>query len=557
MLTYSVVTTVDELASYEAVWDRILDEEQNNNPFIEFDWVYYWWQHIAENERIQIYVILQNDEPIAFIPLEKKKRLGIPVFSFVTFPEANYMDVIARKAKLKQIIYFLFETLESLYPHAVYQFNGILESSEASAYIEAYFIEQETSYKLFRTVCPFIPLQQLNTDQFVNKRRNVHGVNRRLKRLSNLGQWQFIEAESAQFHHVVSLFKKRWKKNYHTKRFAEFHVQQLFQSVAKSKSATNVRVHALTVEGKWVAFALGVSCRNRYISYMFGHDPAFDLFGPGRIVDQLLIQAIHNDGYAIFDLSTGYANYKYDWDTSNDFVRSYISSTPSLPAKTVALLSAIKDFGVSTIKKTRWIKRFKRNVLDKLYYSLRFINLKELISLFKQFLTIEWIDIYEKQLEQAETTAKRHYVEQKLKDVSWDQSNVSLLYKGYRFFKEEGITKHTAFIYHDQVLRYDETSLLEPLPTNGVFLAQLDDPQLKRICDYLGKQRFTNIITINQVWNKKRTKKLVSELFIVKRQIFYVKLLKWEYRKVIGVEPCKLEEQTHSLQSSSTFSKKL
>lgn len=556
MLTYRIVTTVDELKVYETVWNRILHEEQNNNPFIEFDWVYYWWQLIAENERIQIYVILQNEEPIAFIPLKKKKRLSISIFSFVTFPEANYMDIVARKENLKQSIHYLFQTLESCYPHAVYQLNGLLESSEASAHIESYFIERDNPYRLFRTVCPFIPIKQLNTDQLVNKKRNIHGINRRLKRLSKLGEWQFIEAEDAQFFNIVSIYKKRWKKTFSNNRFAEFHVQQLFQSIAKTDSAIDIRVHALTIEGKWVAFALGVCCRDRYIVYMLGHDPAFDLFGPGRIVDQLLIQTMNKEEYSLFDLSTGYANYKYDWDTTNDFVRTYMSSTQSLRAKLMSLLLTTKHLGVSYVKKTRWMNRFKRNVLDKLYYSLRFINIKELLSLGKQLLTIEWINIYEKQLDQVVPKNKRHYIEQRLKDLKWDQLNVSLLYKGYRFFKEEGITKNSVFIYHDEVLRYDEVALLEPLPPNAVFLSRFEESHMKEIYEYFSKQHIAKMITINQVWNKRRTKKLIQEMFICKRQIFYMKFLKWEFRKVKGVAKCKSEKQTHSLQSISTFSKK-
>ncbi|MEO4054409.1 GNAT family N-acetyltransferase [Solibacillus sp. CAU 1738] len=557
MLTYSVVTTVDELNAYRRSWTKILQDEQNNNPFIEFEWIYYWWQHIAENEQIRIYVIQQDGKPIAFIPLEKKKMLGVNIFSYATFPEANYMDVIARKIDKKNAIFYLLQTLEKRYPHAVFRFNGLLESSDTTAHIEAYFIEHCTTYRLFRTVSPVIQLQKLEAENLLYKRRNMHGVNRRTKRLTKLGQWQFVEVESSDFYNMVSIFKKRWKKKHSKNRFAEFNVQQLFHSIANNEAAVDVRVHALLFEGKWIAFALGVSCRDRYIGYTLGHDPAFDMFGPGRITDQLLIQAISKEGFSLFDLSIGYESYKYDWHTVNDFVLSYISSTKSLKAGTVALAISTRSFLVSLLNKQRWFVRLKRKVLDTLSYSLRSVNIKELFSFWKQLFTVEWVNIYEKQLVQDDITRKQTYIEQKLKEVPWDKMNVSLMYKGYRFFKEESLNKNTVFIYHDKVLRYDEIALLEPIPSKTAFLSQFEETELATICHYFYEQQYKKILAINPLLKKRRAKKLLNEKFFCIEQIFYMKFLKWEFRRVRGVDQCKLDEQTRSLQSSSNFSKKL
>ena len=42
---------------YKEIWDAILEEEDNDNPFIEFAWFYNWWQIVGRKERVELYAI--------------------------------------------------------------------------------------------------------------------------------------------------------------------------------------------------------------------------------------------------------------------------------------------------------------------------------------------------------------------------------------------------------------------------------------------------------------------------------------------------------------------
>ncbi|CAM5677047.1 hypothetical protein LSPH24S_10130 [Lysinibacillus sphaericus] len=44
------IRTDDELVLYKEIWDDILANEQNDNPFIEYAWFYNWWITIGRKE---------------------------------------------------------------------------------------------------------------------------------------------------------------------------------------------------------------------------------------------------------------------------------------------------------------------------------------------------------------------------------------------------------------------------------------------------------------------------------------------------------------------------
>ena len=51
---------------YKEIWDAILEEEDNDNPFIEFAWFYNWWQIVGRKERVELYAIEHEGTIMAF-----------------------------------------------------------------------------------------------------------------------------------------------------------------------------------------------------------------------------------------------------------------------------------------------------------------------------------------------------------------------------------------------------------------------------------------------------------------------------------------------------------
>lgn len=82
---------------YKEIWDGILEEEDNDNPFIEFAWFYNWWQIVGRKERVELFAVEHEGIILAFFPFTVTRRWGIRVYTFAGESIANYTGVVAKK----------------------------------------------------------------------------------------------------------------------------------------------------------------------------------------------------------------------------------------------------------------------------------------------------------------------------------------------------------------------------------------------------------------------------------------------------------------------------
>lgn len=125
------ITSMEHLMCYQDDWNRILSINQNNNPFIEFDWIYQWLLYFRNSYDIQIYVVEYENQVIAFVPFTKQKKNVYQYIQFVGFNQANYMDIVAvEEWKERAIRTVLNEIMNQ--PRTVFILHGLLESKRTS-----------------------------------------------------------------------------------------------------------------------------------------------------------------------------------------------------------------------------------------------------------------------------------------------------------------------------------------------------------------------------------------------------------------------------------------
>ena len=81
---------------YKEIWDAILEEENNDNPFIEFAWFYNWWQIVGRKERVELYAIEHEGQLGPFFLLQCLFVGGKGV-CFAGENIANYTGVVAKR----------------------------------------------------------------------------------------------------------------------------------------------------------------------------------------------------------------------------------------------------------------------------------------------------------------------------------------------------------------------------------------------------------------------------------------------------------------------------
>jgi CelD/BcsL family acetyltransferase involved in cellulose biosynthesis len=105
------IRTIEEFKKYKSSWDRILEVNQNTNPFIEFEWILNWWIYIGKEKIIEIIAVENNDEFIGFFPFQFTYKWKSTVLEFMGRNEANYGCDCLRQRQKTTIAYVLDELI--------------------------------------------------------------------------------------------------------------------------------------------------------------------------------------------------------------------------------------------------------------------------------------------------------------------------------------------------------------------------------------------------------------------------------------------------------------
>ncbi|MFF2755782.1 hypothetical protein ACFVR1_18980 [Psychrobacillus sp. NPDC058041] len=148
------IKTLKHLEVFEKEWNAILEENKNDNPFIEYAFIKSWWKSIGLQEKVEIYAVKEHNRIIAFFPFQIKNNGFTYVIYFIGKNEASYMDFIVKKVDLKRVIMFTLDELTKLKKSIVFYLHGLLESSGTIGSLSEYLIARNLKVRNYRTDLP-------------------------------------------------------------------------------------------------------------------------------------------------------------------------------------------------------------------------------------------------------------------------------------------------------------------------------------------------------------------------------------------------------------------
>ncbi|MGA3677955.1 GNAT family N-acetyltransferase [Lysinibacillus agricola] len=538
MLSYRLVTTMEELESYKNTWSEILEREKNDNPFIEFEWVSTWWTTLGVHDNVEIYIVEQNGVAVAFFPFVRYVRFGgIHYFVFLGQGFATYMEVIAEKQWKEPAIEYLLKELSRKYKRFILVLQGLLESKHTSQILEKYAIEYQVPHSIFRTVTPYIDFQSIKIEDFLYKhRKKFKTIQRREKKLKALGQVTFQGVHRERLADMFDLFTRRWQKKIDKSGFTEQQTRRFFERLATEKSnALRVEVDSLQFEGHWIGFTIDICCRDRNFCQAMGHEPDFNIFGPGRLIERENMLKAHASNYRFYDLGSGYEPYKFEWYTHVDFTRKFVMSTKGKRERTLRLMMVLFNRLKGQLTNNHQLVKLKRDRLGELRYFLKSARSKDWFHSFKKginrIIAVHIFDIYVAENGQGQTTSNFNEVFIQDVMVSRRRANyVSNFHKGYRIFRNS--TNDIAYLRHDQIFREEATGFTHELPSNVSYI-QDNNHQLSEIVATM-QEEGRAVCTSVHWYERKRRRELVQLGFQRVERITIIQVLKKKkvYRQV-------------------------
>jgi hypothetical protein len=94
-----VVTEIEEFASLEPIWNRLLQRCGNNNSiYLTYEWLSTWWRYFGQGKKLNILVFEKESQVIGIVPLMKIERrvalVRLHVLETIGPLNCNYIGLI-------------------------------------------------------------------------------------------------------------------------------------------------------------------------------------------------------------------------------------------------------------------------------------------------------------------------------------------------------------------------------------------------------------------------------------------------------------------------------
>jgi len=482
------IRTLENLERYKNTWNSILEKNKNNNPFIEFLWVEKWWRYLGENHGIEIIVVEDSDKVIAFFPFKLSKVFNITMVEFIGYGDANYMDIIVSDADRERAIQFVVDELILTMPKCLFSLKGLLSSSPTTNMLSLYLERKKLDFAKFSIVAPYINMQSVELEPYINKRRKLHGLDRKEKKLHSLGVIRVAPIDLSKIEEVFSLHDKQWKHKIDTSYFKNNEHKKLHASLLRTKQVSmQAIVEGLFLGNQMIAYSYGLLCRGRYHRYMTGYDEDYGLFGPGTILDKELIFNSKDKAIQLFDLSPGYESYKFNWNTGVDYSNNFLFSSTDWKTKMLLQFYKGKEQLNFILKKNSKLVVSLVEFIGNKSSFIKNAGLRDWIKASKNLVSKIYsqksINVYQQSYGQSEVANYRLTNYQETKNCHHDIKKINKRYfNGFFPYTDPSVS---TFWVHQEAIRAEEVGYLEQLPKDSAFIADWQIHKLSNFCSYL------------------------------------------------------------------------
>lgn len=332
-----LVQVADRIEDVEAVW-RELTAASIESPGQSYDFIRLWVAHRQVPQSHQRYVVGRVDgQPVALLPLHRKRVHGLPVFTW--FPGAN-AGCYAPVADYDRLAALGVEGRCRLWTAMTGQLTGA-----DVVYLRSIPVEVVGHAGLFDELGATLAVETLYRSHYASweecdrlqrsKSRRKHD-RQQGDRLAAMGAVAFEEVRNGGDTScaIETMFTQR------SARFKAMGIRDIFvrdrligfyHDMARPGSGVDVRLHVLRLDGAIVAVRYNVVHNDRMFCLIssMSDDPAIQNGSPGKQCLLRVMQTVFDQGISVFDMGSGFTDEKRHWcNVQTPLRQHYIGLTP-------------------------------------------------------------------------------------------------------------------------------------------------------------------------------------------------------------------------------------
>jgi CelD/BcsL family acetyltransferase involved in cellulose biosynthesis len=317
------ITSLEEFAELEPVWNDLLEKSDVDHPFLEYLWIRTWLECFGADSKLRMLLVTEAGEPVAIAPLilttvrlhgMSVRRLGFPYNSHV--PRAGFIVARGRDDAYPAIWKYLSESRD-------WDIVQLCQLPESSATLDLRIL---AAWDNFRTgvwqsgASFYIPLAE-GWDKYYAGLGTKHKSNlrNRFKRLTQSGAsgMETITSRDAvapALEEGFHLEEAAWKREAGTAISCDRDISAFYLKFAERAAERGwLRLNFLRSGSARIAFDYSLHYRNQVFLLKLGYDPAHSQLSPSNLLLSLALQDAFDQGCSGYDFLGEEADWKRCW----------------------------------------------------------------------------------------------------------------------------------------------------------------------------------------------------------------------------------------------------
>ena len=319
-----IITENSDFQKLEKDWNSALSKSGIENIFLTFDWVYSWWQHLNNGNRLFIIVVSEGCEVIGIMPLMLSLKSGFRQLSFISAAMADYEDIIttgdseARERIIGVIIDRIYESKE----WDALRLKGIKRNSPNFIPLNNICLKKNVDISLIahKDGAPYLPITGEWDEYRLNlKKRFLADTKRQMSRFKGEYKLNFLEPGAstdvpALLEKLIELHITRYRALKARSVFENSAVASFFKSISHTFFDKGwLSLNYLTLDNEIATIHLGFKKDNKLYYYIPVFSDRFRQYSIGRLLLFDVVQKAFNNKFKEFDFMLGEEDYKMNW----------------------------------------------------------------------------------------------------------------------------------------------------------------------------------------------------------------------------------------------------
>ncbi len=342
------VNDLKELAGYRMLWNALLPQTRRATFFQSYDWLVSYWRHFGEGQRLRVLVVSSGDEPLGILPLvvrREKTRIGaIRVLTYPLHDWGSFYGPVGPNATatLLGAMRYLrgtprdWDALDLRWVDVDHCDHGRTGHAMRLAGFRAH-------KQVWSQSC-LVEMQGTWQEYYAGRpakwRQNVE---RGVRRLSDEGELVHLRhrPEPAAcgdgdprwdlYDQCEDLAARSWQGSSSTgTTLSHDSIRPFLRDVHAAAARTgSLDLNLLLLDGRPIAFHYNYVYRGSVCGLRMGYDPEVRRFGPGTVLQRLMLEDSFRRGDRVLDLGPGSTEVKRHWMTSAAASYRYAHYSPA------------------------------------------------------------------------------------------------------------------------------------------------------------------------------------------------------------------------------------